>query len=493
MSKPVKIFEIKMDDWLKGLSRQTEIAIGGIFSSMTNFDPFEIAGVMRTPLQSTLASDTAVTNTPTIITPVTISGVSYLFVHTQNKLYQVLDGTPWTTTDKTASVVVTNGVRGAIVYQGRYVYTLAGSVRSNAMALNDDKEIYNGANSDGIWHPMCVGADKKLYVGDRNGINVITNANGTSGNSGNAVTLESNMTVRDILNDGRYLVLLADNNDTGDYNFAGTSPTVPLPIDGKYRCQVLFWDMVKSTFDQIYEFEDSYLVGGKILEGGIHIFGGDNIYVCNIATAPQAIFNFRSPSPITKKPRNPFQITRAKHSIYWCGVTGGGKIYAYGSLFPGMTKIFYQPFSGQDDASCIVFNGSKFYTGSSASGQFLQISDTGSERIGGSVLTAPIYLDRPYKFHHIKVLLQTPMVSGDSVDAYMFSRDLSSDITASNTKSFTSEGAKQVLIFEKNPSANTVDIFEDFQLNLSVDGTTVPVVAKVEVWGIPQDNYSQEL
>ncbi len=490
MSKPVKIFELKMDDWMKGLSRQTSVAVDGLLSATSNFDPFEIAGMMQCSLAITVASNLSITSTPTILTPYQVAGSPKILVHTPTKLYQVLDGSPFTTTDKTSSVVVTNGVRGAKIWKNRYVYSLDTETRSTALDLSGDVRILTGKSSDGIYHPLCVGADKNLYEGDFSNINKYTSATGTAGNTASIIGLEDGMYVRHMVNDGRYLVILADNNPTGDYNTVANGTVPPVPIDGKYRCQILFWDMIKSTFDQIYEFSDSYLVGGAYLDGGIYIFGGDNLYVCNIVTPPKAIFNFRSGSTITEKPQNPYQIVQAKNSIYWCGQTNG-RIYAYGSLFPGQKKIFYQPFAAQYTPTAITFNGSKFYVGTSGSDNFLQVSDTGSTRNTGSVTTAPIILPQPYIFHHVKVVMKDLLASGNSISIGMSSIGANEEIFSTNTQTFTQLAAKQTIVFDKHmpggDHTSEAETFEDFQLIVSSN----KAVAKVEVWAIPVDPQGQ--
>jgi hypothetical protein len=484
--KPVKIFELKGDDWMKGYSLQTASAVGGLFSSTSNFDPFEISGMMQCSLASSTASNLSITTTPTTLTHWHRSGASKILAHSPTKLYEVLDGTPWTTLDKTTEVTITGGVRGAIMYKGKYVYSLASSVRASTLS-GSDIQILSGVASDGIWHPLVAAADKNLYQMDYSTINKITSVTGTAGNELQKVNLEEGMYARHAVNDGRYLAILADNNPTGDYNIMGGT-TPPVPQNGKYRCQVLFWDLIKNQFDQIFEFSDSYLIGGAYLDGGIYIFGGDNLYVCNLSTAPKAIFSFRTGSTITEKPQNPFQITQAKHSIYWTGQSNGS-VYAYGSLFPGMKKVFYQPFAAGYTPSALTYSGNNFYIGTSGSDNFLRVTSTGSTRNTGSVMTAPIVLPRAFKFSHIKMVMQRPLVFADSINAYMVSQEASKIITASNPKTFSQIGAKQSYVFKKTSAGSGLDVpyFEDFQLIVSSN----KAVARVEVWGIPQDAQTQ--
>ena len=488
--KPVKIFELKMDDWMKGLSSQASIAVGGLFSSGTNFDPFEISGMMQCSLASVVASDLSITNTPTVLTSWSQVGTAKLYAHTPNKIYEVLDGTPYTTVEKTAQISVATAVRGAIIYQGKYVYSLETSVRSNTLPVASASDIrsQNGASSSGIWHPLVVGADKNLYQMDFETLNKITNTTvaDSGSNTLGVINLEAGMYARHAVNDGRYLVILADNNPTGDYNIVGgTVP--PVPIAGNYRCQVLYWDMVKSTFDQIFEFNDSYLIGGALLDSAVYVFSGNGIYVTNIATAPKQIFSFKAGSTITEKPQNPFQITQSKNSIYWTGQSNGS-VYAYGSLFPGMKKVFYQPFASNYTSSAITNNGTNFYMGTSGTDNFLRVTGTGSARNTGSVITAPIVLPNPYKFAFAKVVMQQPLDASASVDVSVNSNNGNKVVTASNTKAFSQVGSKQSLIFERKSSGGADPaVFEDFQLLLSSNRA----VARVELWAYPVDDYSQ--
>lgn len=486
--KPVKIFELSGDKWTSGMSLRTSAIAGGLFSSTTNFDPFDVVGMMQCSLATATASDLSITTTPLVLTHFNRSGSAKVLAHSASKLYEVLDGSPYTTLDKTAQVTTTNGVRGAIMYKGKYIYSLDTEVR--ATDLNGtNTQILTGFSSDGILRPFCVGADQKLYVADFGGIGQITSTTGTAGNTASIVSLESGMYVRHMVNDGRYLVILADNNPTGDYNTMGGSPTVPVPTAGNYRCQVLYWDMAKSSFDQIFEFNDSYITGGVFLDGGIYVFTGDGIYVTNIATPPKQIFSFKTGSTITEKPQNPYQITRSKNSIYWTGQTNGS-VYAYGSLFPGMKKVFYQPFSTGYTNSAITNNGTNFYMGTSGSNNFLVVSGTGSTRNTGSVTTAPQSLPQDYKFGFIKVTMQVPLASGDSINAYMNTQNGNAVITASNSKNYSTLGAKQTIIFDRQYAGSGLDVetFNDFSLVVS----SSKAIKSVEVWAIPQENYSQQ-
>lgn len=488
--KPVKIFELSGDKWREGMSLQSASVAGGLFSSTSNFDPFEITGMMQSSLASVKASDLDLTYTPTILTPFSTSGSPKVFVHSPTKLYQVLDGSPYTTTDKTASVVITNGVRGAIIWKNRYIYALDNQTRSVALDLTGDVQILSGSYSDGVYQPFCVGADKNLYKANYGCVDKYILSTGTSGNTLSAVALEDGMYVRHMVNDGRYLVILADNNPTGDYNIVANGTVPPVPIAGNYRCQILYWDMVKSSFDQIFEFNDSFIVGGAYLDGGIYVFTGNGIYVTNIATPPKQIFSFKTGSTITEKPQTPWQITVQKNSIYWCGQSNGS-IYAYGSLFPGMKKVFYQPFNSLYTPSAITNNGTNFYIGTSGTDNFLRVTGTGTTRNTGSISTATVSLPQDYKFSFIKVNMKVPLASGDSIDAYMNTQGGNAVVSGSNVKNYATLGAKQTILFDRQYAGSGLDVetFNDFSLAVS----SAKAIKSVEVWATPQENYGQQV
>ncbi|HUC20463.1 MAG TPA: hypothetical protein VMR98_03145, partial [Candidatus Polarisedimenticolaceae bacterium] len=350
-------------------------------------DPFEMAGMMCPPLTASIVSLGA---TPKYLTPINILGTAYWYVHCDTKLYRVLNDSPYTATDVTAQVSTTDGattgIRGAALWKGKYIYSTATKIFSNDLPVLAASEvtILNGVSSSLVDHRFTTGADGNLYFTDVGSVGRITNTAGTSGNTFAAVTFsDASMVVRHLVNDGRYLVILADNN-------GGTAPTSygSLPTN-RSRCQVLFWDMVKGNFEQIWELDDSYLIGGIHQDGAIYIFGSDNLYVCNIATPPRSILNFKGNSTITAKPTSPSQITRGRGSIYWTdGNTTSGQIYAYGSLIPGTPKIFYQPYTSasSDPLTALGFNGTNFFGADSHPN--MQIFNAGTARNNASIKLA---------------------------------------------------------------------------------------------------------
>ena len=203
----------------------------------------------------------------------------------------------------------------------------------DTVALASDIQILSGYASSEHYHPMCIAPNKKLYIADGNQLNEVTSVAGTTGNTAGKYLLEDNLIVRDLLNDGNYLVVIADSNSSHTATATG--------VRGKYRSVILFYDVNsgRPTADVIYEFSDSWLTSVKQLDGALYIFGKDNLYICNAATPPKAIFSFDGDSTITEAPRTPFEVIVKGNSILWSG-QNNGVIWAYGSLVSGQKKVF---------------------------------------------------------------------------------------------------------------------------------------------------------
>lgn len=485
MANPIKIYEIKGEDWTKGLSYKSGFQVGGLFNTLSNFDPFENYGFYQPSLDAAV-TDSSITASPVILTSWNDNGTAKIYSHTANALYEVLDGTPYTTTNESGEINVSNNCTGAIIYNGRYVYAQTTEVRSNILpvASGSDVQILTGFASSEHYHVLCVGSDKYLYVADFGEIGQITSVTGTSGNTTGKYLLESGFIVRDMVNDGNYLVVIADNNQSQKIGSTG--------VRGKFRCQVLFYDVNggRSTPEYIYEFTDSYLVSVKYLDGVVYIFGRDNFWACNSVTAPKAIFNFNLGSTITEPPQTPYQVTIKDNSILWAGQTNG-RIYAYGSLFSGTKKVFYQPFATSAQPTAILWQGTNLYVGTSGANNMLSVLGTGSTRSLTSGTTAPVILPQPFKFAFARVVLRDKLASGGEVIFGMFSIGGNGIITDTTTKQFSTVGSKQTILYnQENDGAQASEkLFNDFSLTI---GAT-QAIARVEVWAYPVDNYDQSI
>ena len=481
MSKPIKIYELKGQDLAKGYSYFSDFPFGGNMSEIVNFDPFLDYGYF-TPSLGNAVTDVSLFSTPRFLTTWNQSGTAKLYAHTNNKLYEVLDGTPWTTTDVSAQINVAYDVTGSAVFQNKYIYAQSSqtALYANAFPVASGSNVAiftsGGSNTEG-YTPMCVAPDKNLYFGHGD-ICRITDT--TTTNNGTYYSLESGIYCRDLATDGKYLIAIADNNTSHNKTTNGKS--------GTYRCQVLFYDVNngRSTADYIYEFTDSYVSAVKVLDGKVYIFGKDNLWVCNSLTPPIAIFNFGAGSTIQEPPLHFFQVHKRNNVIYWIGQTNQ-KIYAFGSKVAGAKKVFFQPFNTGTQPTCMTTSGDTVYIGSDSNGSMLYVLDSTQTKQSGTMSTSYFNLEQPYTFAFAKVIMKNKLATGGSVSLGMNS--LAGEITDYTTKVFSTVGAKQSIIFNKASEAGNPPVanFNDFNVLV----VSNQAVSKVEIWAYPVENYDQ--
>jgi len=481
MSKPIKIFELKGQDFAKGYSYFSDFPFGGNMSQIVNFDPFLDYGYF-TPSLGSAVTDSSLTSTPRFLTTWNSSGTARMYAHTKTKLYSILNGTPWTTTDVSAQIDVTNEITGATIFQNKYIYAHAQATKifANAfpVALGSNVTILDsgGSNTDN-YTPMCVAADKNLYVGIGDiGRITVTNAL----NNGAYYALEAGTYCRDLANDGHYLIVIADNNTSHSRTTDG--------VTGTYRCQVSFYDVNngRSTPDFKYEFTDSYVSAVKVLDGKVYIFGKDNLWVCNSQTPPTAIFNFQAGSTITEPPKHFFQVHQRNNVIYWIGQTNA-KIYAFGSKVAGAKKVFFQPFNTGAQPTCMTTSGNTVYIGSDGNNSMVYVLDSNQTKQTATIGTSYFNLEQPYTFAFAKVIMKNKLATGGSISLGMNS--LAGEITDYTTKVFSTVGAKQSIIFNKASDAGNPPVanFNDFNVTV----VSNQAVSKVEIWAYPVENYDQ--
>lgn len=484
-----KIFEIKGEDFSKGVSAQGNIPVGGIFQQFKGIDPFYNQG-LAVPY---LVPDQITPSTaPKFLVNFNTGGTEYLYWLSATEVKQVLRESPYTQTDKTTSVTLSSSsIIGATIWKGKLIYAVKNNdLRSNTLpiAIGTDVQIkgsFNYSSSTYDCMPFCVGGDGNLYHGDQSRVGQITSATGTSGNS-NFFNIDDGFYVRDLINNGRYLVILADDN-LG--NLADRKV-------GNYRCRVYFWDMIKSTADVIFDVDDSYLIAGEQLDGNIYFFGYNGLYVCNEMTSPKMVRPFVSYNGLSRaKPYSPYHLVRSKGSLFWVdgsnNVLYNGSIYAYGNPTNGLTKIFYQPHlnsnAGQTNAqNVLAVVGEQLWTADASPKIYVQ--NTGSTRGVGIITTLDKVLPQPYRYELTKVVLASPLTAGQSVTVSATSANGSITTSDQETKSYSASNPRQILIFKTKPASGTQNIFEDIRVSVETTGATIQ---RISVYGTPLDDITE--
>ena len=245
--------------------------------------------------------------------------------------------------DVSAQVTSTGTFYSAIVWKSKLVYSSASAVQSNSIPLNSANEvsILGSSTASVSHHPFCIGADRNLYMGNGNNVAKFTNEAGTTGNTTSvAASLETGYVVKQLINDGRYLVWIADNDSSGLGN-------------GRHSCVVVaFWDLAKSVFDQIYEFED-YCVGSAELmaSGKIRIFTPSGIYETAFGLPPRLIvpFNTQPGSDLSTvsfaecPTNNNLSCVHKGNIALWLGNNGSElRLWGYGNKLTSRPDRLYQ-------------------------------------------------------------------------------------------------------------------------------------------------------
>ncbi len=472
-----KIAEWKNEDWSKGISAQGHLPVGGLFQSLKGIDPFYNQGLA---VPSFTPDTITPSSSPKFITNFNTGGTAYTYWHSDTEIKEVLKDSPYTQVDKSSNITFTLPVIGATAWADptsgtlKYIYARAGgSLRAVPIPLAaGDVEIKAGFNSTPDSMPLCVGADGNLYHGDNSRVGIITSSTGTTGNS-NYFAINANFQVRDLINDGTYLVILADNN---------TQTTAGRQV-GNYKCRIYFWDMIKATADYIYDVQDSYLIAGQQLDGAIYFFGYNGLYVCNAGNPPKMIRPFTGFNGISvAKPTNSYQLVKNKGSLFWIdglnSVLTNGNVYAYGNPTTGQSKIFYNPYitantSNQQNVIQVV--GDQYWIGEAD--PKIYVLNVGSTNGTGTITTIDKTLSQPHRLDFVKVVLSQPLSSGQTVSCLVVGAGGSKTVSVSETKSYSASNTRQQLIFKVKPDTNSENRFEDFRVTVTAVGATVQRVA----------------
>lgn len=482
-----KLLELRGEDWMGGISIHPTLPLGGIFRSATNFDPFEKMGYM-VPSRAPVRYGTATATTQIqYFANFTDNNLPYMYGYAgataggTTALYKIL-ATDGTTTDVSAEISTSSSAaRGCIVHKSKFVYAKDASIRANAIVVasgSDAAILSSGVNS--AEHKFEVGADLNLYFTNGVSVGKIVDVTSTTGNTGNAFSLETGMTIRDIANDGRYLVIVADDRTGTD-------------VLGVYNSVIAYWDYTSGVLTQRYDFQSGGLTGVQIMDGNAHVFGNDGMFVCNVASFPQLVIPFRGTANLTGTyPKLSSAIIKRDNAILW-GDANSGKVFGYGSLIAGQKKIIFQiTTAGGGNISALNNQGSTtsvssfIWMGTTTPALYGQgISNTRDQAV---VDVANIALPRTFKLSFIKVITTELLSSGLSITASILSQDQNKVVTQS-TFSFAADGAKQSKMLY--PESAAVVQFNEIA-RLRIDSTKAPIAA-VEVWGEEVELQDQSL
>lgn len=439
-----RIFELKGDDFEKGLSQYSEAPKGGLFRSASNIDFINTPGMLKATFSASDldVSGTTVTKAIKQFVGYSSSGTPYFYGYADGggstALYSV-NATTGSVSDVSAQITTSSSsARGAIDYQGYLVYARNTEIRSRIIPVSGgtDTQILTGL-TDGD-HPLFVGFDFLYGVdggANANKVFRITNVTGTSGNSLNVFSFESGFTIRDGTTDGRFLVLIGDNS-TGAFNTMA-------------RAQVQFWDTAKGMADVVWEFPEQRLYSVEKTDWGLIVHGEMYTYACNAATPPKIIANHSIGSniPIGASQERDSK-AKFRNQLLWSNAT---KIYSMGS-FPGSNSVvFAQPFSVSSGTITAVAANKNMVFAATDSNKLFRFS---SGNASSDIYLSRIPLTKPYKFAYARLVLRSPISSGQSVTSSLNVNDdnrvVYTNVVFNNTNS---PGKQAFIITEQSGDA----------------------------------------
>lgn len=483
---PKKLFSIEFGQWEKGMSYETSTMVGGIFKQLTNCDPFEGRGSL-TPVNFAAEIGAGVISTSKVIRailPVYASGTNQFYCLADDyKLYRV---------DNTAPVVdvsaqIGSGTASAVdlaTFKGGLVYAMGGEVRFNAIpvASGSDVQILSASPTSNF----VVGADRNGYIAATvatiPSVYRITNTAGTSGNSAVTATFEANNTIRKLINDGYYLVWIGENSTQA--------------AAGRSIITVAFWNMVASTFDQIFEIKGATYGGAELVDDYIKIITSNGIYVTNFSTKPKKVVNFGGSVATTDIPGTFTKVTGLhKDRLFWGTYQSSGNIYQYGApIFKETPKLSLigstateTPTAATITLTALASNNTRFIVASGLSGDSsVELFDLrgGTSSATAIANVAGFSLGKPFTFHSARVITKAPIASGNSVSLQILTANSTKTIKASETKTNTTDPGERVLIFDHTSAGDGSDVnsFDDIS---DIKLTTNVAINSLEIWGNP--------
>lgn len=490
-SDPKKIIEVSGNEWMKGISIQDTHAIGGIFqSSAYNFNPFETMGYLQTALSPVAVDGTKVLQASNSCVYAYDSDGYIVFLGNRSgggakNLYRI-KASDQSVTDYSVTGGSGAGARnfgGLGFYKGRIVFSdlTGGSIWSLVISgIGTELSLLSptgfSASDPTVFHNA---PDGNLYFcryvanGEVGRIDSVTGA-GTS--TGSAFTGDTALTPKDLTSDGRYEIIIMDDN-----------PTKVTGITAS--CKVYFWDMDKADADVVQTIPDSYLIASRWVDGRLLVIGASGIWQCGIGTSPRLVFPLSS----SELPLNPYAVTVRNNILYWGTNSVGSRIYGYGADV-GKPILFapHQTFSGNAHTT-LVASGTSFYAGITTGNNptsYIFVHNTGTTRSNASVATVPSQLAQPWSFSYARVVLKSVLTSGQAVALTINNGD-GTVIMDTTTKSFSTDPNKKTFLFHPKPSSGSVQQFDDIYFTINPQGGAV--VQKVIIYGKPKGEFDQSI
>ena len=416
MPEQRKLLEISGESWLKGISAQSSIIVGGLFQKATNFDPFEKVGVWLPNKTPTRYGNAQVTEDITSFVVSSSSGASGVFIHAfavGGTLYRI-DAETGTVVDETTRLDSNNGATGSIVYKNKTIFANNISVFAHdypPSAITGNIVTIMGMNStQDVRCKFHIGPDRNLYMTNGRSIARITSVTGTTDNVSDYLQFETGVETRSIDDDGVHLVIVGDMMSTGTQNVGGLN-----------RCFVAFWNMKSQELTRMWEFTDERLFGVASLEDEVLIFGKNNVYTCSVSSRIKILMPLRENSCLKAGLLTANSVIKKNNSVVLWGA--GTSLRGYGRIHPSLPKTFFTAYTVPDHTGFtnilalagVVDANTTFKIWAGTDGSQLYAFDAVSTETSTTTV-AGIDFKQPYEFSFAKVILAKKLSSGQSVD-----------------------------------------------------------------------------
>lgn len=496
------------EDFLAGYAPQHSggyQSVGNGARSMVAFDPFREYGVASPSYNPSSLTNASVIDVIQKRCVVNNGATPYAYTVGGTKVHQINISTDTITTPTTfPHAVAGSTMEDCIIYRyGGTKYLLYSYYDGTDMEIGTydfattfadtwwSGTLGNDSENQNVPHPMIIGPDGNLYIGD--GRHVAAIYGDLSQSSTAAVSLPTGWIISSFSKTSNYLIIYA-------YKSEGYGSTI-------YRgeSQAFFWDLVPDNnfFTEIYDLEDNYVNGGFVWRGipgcftygrskmggrgymGMKLYDGSKFQLIE-----GCVVNADTPG------HGGVEIVDDMVNFLSSGV-----VYSYGSGISGQKDILTSrnTMSGSTNGGCILNVGSNTIytsTGTTTSGGMEKIS-TGYNANALWISTyafPPFDFDKMGEIEHVQVKFLTTCTGGLSFNLILgmigqsSTQNVFTDVSDITILSTAESATSKKIITSTQIDASSVE-FKDFVgLRISLDWgtgtgtTTAPQVQEVNVF-----------
>lgn len=467
--------DVIIKDWEKGIADSPHLG----FADIRNADIFTIPGIIRANSATSKASSTTVTDSVRWI--VKNPTGNYYALGEAGKLYKSTDGTSWA---HVSGNTTTSSSANGLAYWKDHIF-VARDAKLDVLKCADDTwyNDWQSLTSDTDWHPMIVGQDDILYIGNGRyvatvGDDFAAGAPPTATFTAQALDLPTGYRIKCMTELGKWLML---------GTIRGTSSAADRGAD------IFPWDRSSGSFELPIKINDygvhQMVTVGNLVYAVVGLRG--SVYVTNnssfklLRKLPESLVTNGTLSAGIFLNFFPGAIMHHRNRIYFgvsSGTTGASIADALGvwSLGEDGTLVFEHKIStGTMDADTNLHIGALLPTGSDtyligwidSTDEGIDIVTTNRFSSYDAYVISPLIpvgtaLNKR-TFQQIEFSLAKPLAADQAV-RLSYRKDLTNSFTSIGDFTFATVGA----VLSHNAPANIPDA-EYIQIRIELDGTGI--------------------